>query len=349
MPGAEKIAWLEIRKRLPRARVVDFLFTKDQNGIVLFEYPGRAQDLLKLRTTEDVFLVVSTHDKLSRDWRDLRTVAGLLEEASALDYAVHSVLGLKRNPTYRVISRMVGQHQYRRVDFEAAVVKGVERRYRKRWLQVHDDAAVEIWANVIGSRFLCGVRISDRSMRHRDYQVVNLPAALRPSVAAALVFLTEPESDDVFMDPMCGSGTILAERVLAGGYRSVVGGDILLNRVYASSKNLVLPDEPVRLCQWNAGRLPIPSGAVDKLAVNLPFGKRVGSRREIERLYPQFATELERILKPEGVAVLLTSEYDLLRSALRRCETLRHQTGYSIAVLGQWARVYVIKKAPSVG
>jgi len=338
MPGVEKIAWLEIRDRLPGASEVEFLFAKDQNGIAVFEYAGSPPDLLKLRTTEDVFLVVARRDKLSRDWRDLRTVADVFENASALDYAARAVRRAKGKPTYRVISRMLGPHQYRRKDFQAAVVKGIERRYGKRWRLVPDDASIEVWANVIGSRLLSGVRISDRSMRHREYRSVNLPAALRPSVAAALVFLTHPAPNDVFIDPMCGSGTILAERVLAGRCRSMAGGDILLDRVYAARKNLSGLGKSVRLSRWDARRLPIPSEWVDQVVVNLPFGKQVGSRSTIETLYPQFIAELERVLKLGGGAVLLTSEFDLLKSALRNCGTLRHQTGYSIAVLGQWAR-----------
>jgi 23S rRNA G2445 N2-methylase RlmL len=344
MPGVERIAWLEIRQRLPRASAADFLFIKDQNGIVAFEYPGDTGDLLRLRTTEDVFFVVATHDRLSRDWRDLRAVADLIQGTSALDYAVHVLLGIKGTPTYRVISRKMGKHQYRRMDFEAAVVKGIQRRYKGRWQLVDDDAEVEIWANIIGSRLLCGVRLSDRSMRYRDYHAITLPAALRPSVAAALVFLTEPGPDDVFLDPMCGSGTILAERVIAGACRSVLGGDILLDRAHAAGRNLAPLKQRVQLCQWDAGRLSLATESVDKLAVNLPFGKQVGSRKEIEQLYPRFAAELERVLRPEGLAVVLTSEYDLLKSVLRSCETLRHQIGYSIAVLGQWARIYVVKR-----
>ncbi|NLE45482.1 MAG: RNA methyltransferase, partial [Chloroflexi bacterium] len=72
MPGVEQIAWLEIRERLAGSRCVEFLYTKDQNGIVLFEYGGPVENLLSLRTTEDVFAVVASAEKLSHDWRDLR-------------------------------------------------------------------------------------------------------------------------------------------------------------------------------------------------------------------------------------------------------------------------------------
>jgi len=345
MPGVERIAWLEIRQRLPHVRFAEFFFVKDQNGIVAFEWDGDANRLFELRTTEDVFALVASAKKLSRDWKDLRTVARLIEQSASLNGAVKLLPGARgRRVTYRVVSRKVGRHQYRRIDLQSAVVKGIQRRYGSKWRLVDDGARVEIWANVIGSRLLCGLRLSDQSMRHRAYQRVHLPASLRPSVAAAMVWLTDPAPQDVFLEPMCGSGTIMAERVLGGSYRRVLGGDILWDRARASARNLGSIGKPFTVCTWRACRLPLASGSVDAVSVNLPFGKQVGSRAEIEKLYPCFFAELERVLKPEGRAVVLSSEYELVKDVIRRHRRLLNVTGYSVAVLGQWARIYVLKK-----
>lgn len=355
MPGVEKIAWLEIRERLSRAKLVDFLFTKDKNGIVVFEFAGDPVDLLGLRTTEDVFVVVATATKLSRDWRDLRVVARLIENSYSLGRAVRALRAVKPRSgqrgvlTYRVISRKVGRHQYRRIDFEEAVSKGIHRRYGKRWQRVDDRAQIEIWANLLGSRLLCGLRLSDRSMRHRGYQTVNLPASLRPSVAAAMVFLTDPTPGDVFLEPMCGSGTLIAERVLSGDYGQVVGGDVLLERVRATVENLGFTKKRGVVCNWDACRLPVATTSVDRAAVNLPFGKQIGSRHDAAKLYPRFFAELDRVLKPGGQAAVLSSEYELVKAALRDHKRLTNVIGYSIAVLGQWARIYVVRKAKVAG
>ncbi|MCZ7667870.1 MAG: hypothetical protein M5U34_12025 [Chloroflexi bacterium] len=40
MPGLEEIAWLEIRDMLPGAKFGEYLFAKEQNGIVTFSYAG---------------------------------------------------------------------------------------------------------------------------------------------------------------------------------------------------------------------------------------------------------------------------------------------------------------------
>ena len=355
MPGVEKIAWLEIRERLRGARLVEFLFTKDKNGIVVFRFDGDPIELLGLRTAEDVFAVVATATKLSRDWRDLRVVARLIENSHLLGLAVRALRTVRPGRgqigalTYRVISRKVGKHQYRRIDFEEAVGKGIQRRYGKRWRRVDDQAHIEIWANLLGSRLLCGLRLSDRSMRHRDYQTVNLPASLRPSVAAAMVFLTDPAKGDVFLEPMCGSGTIVAERALSGDYGQVVSGDIAWERARASIENLGSTQKRGVVCHWDARRLPVAATSVDKAAVNLPFGKQIGSRQDVAKLYPSFFAELDRVLRPGGRAAVLSSEYELVKEALRRHKRLTNMIGYSVAVLGQWARIYVVRKAKEAG
>jgi len=199
-------------------------------------------------------------------------------------------------------------------------------------------------ANLLGARLLVGIRLSDRTMRHRDYEVAHVPASLRPSAAAAMVQLTRPADADVFLDPMCGGGTILAERLLAGPCREVIGGDLDEDRAAAARRNLAILGGSALVRQWDAANLPLAAGSVTKVATNPPFGKQISSQREVESLYPQFVAELDRVLAPGGLAVILTSEYDLLRQVLRAHPGLQVARGYSVAVLGQWGRLYVIDR-----
>lgn len=344
MPGCEEITWLEIRARLPDAKLIDRLFVKDQNGIVIWRDTASLADLLGLRTTEDIFTLAVPITQLSRDWKDLRTIADLLETSTLLGEAVSMKARGKPKLIYRVISRKSGEHQYRRKDLEEACIHGIARGPGRRWKLVEDDSDIEVWANILGSTFLCGVRLSERTMRHRAYQVVNLPAALRPSVAAAMVWLTHPAPTDRFVDPMCGSGTILAERMLAAPYAEVRGGDIAPQSVEAATENLNTLHQPFRVEAWDARKLPLAAASVDKLSTNLPFGKQISSPAEIRRLYPAFFGEVSRVLKPGGLATVLSSEYELIKTTLRQQPLLEIQTGYSIATLGQWGRLYIIKK-----
>ncbi len=348
MPGVERIAWLEVQRRFPRAALKEYLFAKERNGILVFDYAGLPDDLLQLRTVEDVFLLALSTEIASRTRGGLREITQTIEVDPRFESAVtffRTQRGPGPRPTYRVVTRMEGQHQFRRLDVEQAVLRGLERRLGADWRLVEEEADLEVWANLLGGRLLCGLRLSDRTMRHRFYQVAHLPASLRPSVAAAMVLLTEPADQDTFLDPMCGSGTILAERILAGKYRQVLGGDIAARHVDAAQQNLAGLGEHWRVSRWDARKLPLAAASIDAAATNPPFGKQIGSRQEIEQLYPAFLAELGRVLKPGGRAVILSSQYDLLKATVRQQRSLQIVRGYSVAVLGEWGRIYLLKKA----
>lgn len=346
MPGIEAITWLEIRQKLPNASFVQSLFAREKNGIVLFDYPGDPRDVLALRTADDVFLLAQRHDHLSRDWKDLRTLAEAIEAEGVLEAPLKRLakaLDVILPATFRVVARKEGQHNYRRLDVEQAAVRAVSNAYAGRLKFKEEDAQVEMWVNVLGSHLLCGLRLTDREMRHRSYKTRHLPASLRPSVAAAMVFLTEPVEDDIFVEPMCGAGTIAAERRHAGPCKLLLAGDLSQPAIQAARRN-VSAHAPTALVRWDATRLPISDASVTKAAVNLPFGKKIGSAQSIKRLYPAFFREMQRVLAGRGVLVVLSSEYDLVRESLRNTPELVVDRGYSVSVLGQWGRIYIVRK-----
>ncbi len=353
MPGVEEIAWLEIRERYPGASFGEYLYAKDQNGILVFEYAGDMGDLLQLRTAEDVFLLALSKERISRGRENLSQITGMFAKGEPFGRAVNELLRWRRfsgPPTYRVISRKYGQHQYRRKDMESAVYQGVQSRY-PRWRPVEDGGQVEIWVNLLGSHLLVGLRLSDRTMRHRFNKKVELPASLRPSMAAAMVHLSDPQPDDIFLDPMCGSGTILLERMHAGPYEKILGGDIDETRVSATEKNLPTrrkgrKGQKISIRQWDARNLPLEDAAVGKLVTNLPFGKQIGSKSKLEALYGDLFSELARVVVPGGRLILLSSEYDLIKQQMRQQPHLEIMTGYSVATLGTWGRIYVVKRLP---
>src|SRR3989344_363953 len=107
-------------------------------------------------------------------------------------------------------------------------------------------------------------------MRHRTYKVQSLPASLRPSIAHALVWVSEINKDDIFLDPMCGAGTILIERANAGPYRHLLGGDIRQEAVDAALANIGEKYKPIEAKVWDATSLPLQDKSITKIVSNLP-------------------------------------------------------------------------------
>jgi 23S rRNA G2445 N2-methylase RlmL len=160
-----------------------------------------------------------------------------------------------------------------------------------------------------------------------------------------MVILSEPRDDDVFLDPMCGAGTILIERGEHGRYGQLLGGDLDPQAVAATRTNVGPRYKPIEIRQWDATALPLPDASVTRVVCNLPFGHKIGSARILPGLYRGFLAEAIRVLRPGGVAVLLTGERALLDRALRACPPLRPEGVLPVVVLGREAFIFTARRA----
>jgi tRNA (guanine6-N2)-methyltransferase len=343
-PGLESVAAREIQNALHGARPVE-----QQRGWTVFRYPGDAGQTLRLRTTEDVFVLLYRGDKLPTYRKGalpllmrMANSSWFWEEAMARFYQTRRPV---KRVTYRVVAQMTGQHGFRRQEVRDAVMVGIQGRW-PHWKPVAEDAHLEVWVAVVGEWAMIGIRLSGRKMRHRTYKEEHRPASLRPSLAAAMVALSQPGPEDRFCDPMCGAGTILAERALHGPYGELIGGDIDPEALQAAQLNLAnvrsAGDQVLHL--WDAESLPIRTGTLDAIVTNLPFGLQVGSHASNRQLYTSFFREMVRVLHPGARAVLLTSEKELVRDLLRAHPELVREQELLIGVLGQAARIYVLRR-----
>jgi 23S rRNA G2445 N2-methylase RlmL len=348
-PGFEAIAATEITARLDGAQISDLRSVADKNGMARFAYAGDPRDLLRLRTVEDIFVVAAeTHD-LAPGFAALRQLEHLAATAPGIERAIHLVRrvdprrGGEGRIHCRVIARQVGRAPYRRVDAQIAVERGIAARPDHRWRLVADDG-IEFWLTQWPGEALLMARLSDERMRHREYKIEHLPASLRPAAAAALAWLTVPRNDDVFLDPMCGAGTILIERALLGRYRALIGGDIDPEAAATARANIGSRYKPITIHEWDARQLPLDAGSVTALAVNLPFGAQMGSVEENRALYPAFLREAARVLRPGARLVALSGDARTLNDALRRNERLARRATYPVLILGRRAMVAVAER-----
>jgi 23S rRNA G2445 N2-methylase RlmL len=347
-PGFEAIAAEEIAARIDGAALRGTRTVADKNGMALFEYDGTARDLFALRTIEDLFVVVA----VLRDLPPTMAALKLLRDAAAttpLDQALQIARqvspgrGGHGKLRFRVVARQVGRSAYRRVDAQRAIERGLAARGDHQW-RLEDEGALEFWLTLLPDEALLALRMSDDRMRHRDYKIEHMPASLRPASAAALVWLTRPAPGDVFLDPMCGAGTILIERAHAGRYALLLGGDIRAEALAVAQDNVGPRYKPIELRQWDARTLPLDAASVTAAAVNLPFGKQLGSAEENRRLYPDTLRELARVLRPGARLAALSGDRRALDDALRRMGQLARRTVYPVQVLGQPAGVYLIER-----
>ncbi len=348
LPGLEAIAADEITRDLGGD------VRKSERGLVIFRVKEITPDLLKLRTVEDVFLLAWGTDSLTYRAVDLKQIRHWT--AKEADWPTllrlhHAVAAKpKGKPTYHLVTQMTGTHAYRRVDAKKELAMGLAGVFPASWKPAEENAAVEVWLTIHGKTAVCGMRLSDKTMRHRTWKEEHQPASLRPTMAAAMVRLAGAAPGDVVLDPMCGAGTIIAEQIELSKQRragriEVIGGDIDKNALRAAAANLKRVG-PALLAHWDAKRLPLAENTVDRVICNPPFGKQLASPEEIGPLYRGLIRESHRVLKDGGKAVLLVSEMKPLREAIRavRWQPLRE---LDVRVLGQAATISVWRKGPT--
>jgi 23S rRNA G2445 N2-methylase RlmL len=349
-PGLEEVAGEEI------ARELGGDVKKSGLGIVVFRVPDIDRSLLELRTTEDVFLLAWGTDQLTYRAEDLDRIRRWTERDA--DWAellrIHHAIRPKPKgkPTHHLVTQMEGVHGYRRVDALKALARGLTGKFPASWKAAEENAAIEVWLTINGATAVCGLRLSDRSMRHRTYKVEHFRASLRPTMAAAIAWLGDLKPRQVVVDPMCGAGTILAEVILAtrgrrlpegtGWDLTVIGGDLDPAHVRAAQANLRRIG-PVELSPWDARRLPLEAASVDRILSNPPFGKQLSTPAQIGPLYRDMIREYDRVLRPGGKAVLLVADAGALKEAIQRIGW-RQQRQIGVRVLGQRAVIFVFRK-----
>ena len=350
LPGIESIAQDEMVTKWPSIRLSNTLRARN-NSLLLFEFDGGVSNLLNIRTAEDLFVLLGKVE-LSGGKQDLESLKLVIQKAPnfELALAIHRQIRKqkrRRQTTFRVVAQATRELlEYRRIDAQKAVERGMSERYHRKWKVVDDDADLEIWLHLINDSAIMGLRISDKTMRHRTYKVEHIPASLRPTIAFALVWASRIEDDDIFLDPMCGAATIIIERAQAERYKQLLGGDISSEAIRVAKENIGKKYKPIEIRIWDARQLPLSEESVTKVVSNLPFGRQIGSHTENKILYQQFFREVHRVLKTGGRAVFLSSEWELVKDNLAlypSFKLVKHYKG--ISVLGYHADIFVIDKA----
>jgi 23S rRNA G2445 N2-methylase RlmL len=348
-PGLEPVAAEEIERDLGGE------VKRSGRGVVVFRVPNIDESLLHLRTVEDVFLLAWGTDQLTYRAEDLERIRRWTAREPDWDQLLrlHHALRPRRKgrPTYHLVAQMEGHHGYLRRDARKALADGLAGKLPASWRPAEENAAVEVWLTIDQATAVCGMRLSDHTLRHRTYKLEHRPASLRPVVAAAMVRLAEARPGHLLLDPMCGAGTILAEYLEAmrrqRGVRPALAGDRERGAVRAAAINLSRLG-PALLAHWDARRLPLAGEAVDRVVTNPPFGKQLASPEAIGPLYEAVVAECDRVLRPGGRAVLLVSDAAALRGAARAVawKSLRQ---LRVRVLGQPAVISVWHKASRSG
>ncbi|HCU33887.1 MAG TPA: hypothetical protein DGT21_00140, partial [Armatimonadetes bacterium] len=313
--GLEDVVAGELEQRLPSASV-----TGQRFGRLFVDYHGPVEDLTRLRTIENVFARVGELDELPTSPEGLecvRAAVGQMDFTHAC--VVHDQLhGKPAPPTFRVTGQRSGEHEYTSQEIAAAAGAGI--RQRHEWQVNLEEYHYEVVVEVEDDHCTVGLRLTKTALHKRSRQTGGL-AALNPTLAYAMGVLSGPMDGETVLDPMCGTGTVLIERHGLGP-ALLLGSDLFENAIAEARINTEAAGVPVHLIRADARRMPLASGSVDKVICNPPWGRRVLGGRSMWRLYRPVFGEIERVLRPGGLAVILTLQRRLMEELVGRVRGL---------------------------
>src|SRR5690606_6071122 len=151
---------------------------------------------------------------------------------------------------------------------------------------------------------LVGMRLAAAPLYKRAYKQEHVPGSLKPSVAAALLFLADITPGQHVLDPCCGAGTILIEAAAIGA--KARGGDQEDTAIAAARANAEAAGVTIEVQTWDARTLPLEDASVDAVVTNLPWGRQVEVDAGLADFYRAVCAEMERVLVEGGRIVLLT-------------------------------------------
>ena len=127
-----------------------------------------------------------------------------------------------------------------------AVVERLKKVYGVGWFE-ETEGNYPIHIQILKDEVVLSIDTSGSGLNKRGYRQYGNEAPLKETIAAALVYLSRWQPHRVFLDPLCGSGTIVIEAALMG--KNIAPG---LKRNFVSEE---WPAIPARLWE-EAGKCP---------------------------------------------------------------------------------------------
>ncbi len=233
-------------------------------------------------------------------------------ESSGLEHYLASA------SSFAVRAERSGDHRYTSIDVARLAGKAVQDYMYSRTGRAPrvdlDYPNVIVSVDVLFDELFFSVELGgDISWHRRGYRVYNHPAALKPTLAYAMLVISGARDGDSILDSMCGGGTIPIEAALL--YES--------SRLYCSDKNprhvsgarlnarAALVENRIEFRVADARKLSKYYREVDYIVANPPYGIRMGRPVPVRETYRDFIREATSIVG-KGV-VLITTEYETVK------------------------------------
>lgn len=324
--GIEFITVHEIKKKFPEAEIIE----KFPKRIIISLRSGREEELTHLRTADDVHMLLDYIINID-DLNENYIVNNL-----PIDKMLHAYDEIKHSRSLQETFSLTISRYLSDINLESLKELICERIILKTPLKYteRDHSNFDIRIHIEESSVSYSCKIPANSLYLRPYKVCQMAGSLKPPVAASLLLLLHPKSNERIVDNFCGTGTFLCEAYYMG--LEPFGGDINPDMVECAQKNMknVSKECVNNIKLLDATKTKWPDAHFNYAISNFPWGKQVKMSGAV-RLYSSSIAEYARILKKDGSIALIGMKPELIVKHLKIHFPHHKINQFKVGFLGQ--------------
>ncbi|MDR0706308.1 MAG: methyltransferase domain-containing protein [Treponema sp.] len=241
--------------------------------------------------------------------------------------------------------RIVTSHANRLVSVNEDLKRKMERAISRETGLIPNRSApdVEFWFLYRNEGFSFFMR---RLSKRAPFDAAPHKGELPPQLAYMLCWLSEPRKSDVILDPFCGYGSILQQR-MRFPFEKFYSFDIKDDAARISKSKIdgrFLKKCDVRTVDFFTISRHLKEESVDAIITDPPWGNYEALPLPADQFYDAMLRTFYELLKPDGVIVALTARNGEFALSASRIQEFAIVEASDVLVSGRKASVYKVKK-----
>ncbi|GHU04851.1 hypothetical protein FACS1894147_10410 [Spirochaetia bacterium] len=184
----------------------------------------------------------------------------------------------------------------------------------------------------------------ERRSRHQSFDKTLHKGELPPPLAYMMCRMADPGKTHVVLDPFCGYGAIPEQALKRFPAENVYAFDInndalqfTRKKFTGSTKNCIINNVDI-----NNIFSSLAEKTIDRIITDPPWGMYEQPEVPIQDFYDTMMAIFSRLLKDDGIIVLLTARKEELAAAVSKCKKLMIKNTFNILLSGKKAAVFVV-------